>query len=124
MQYFNFKRLIEKYSREYKVLIPSKSDYNVFGDWVEGEPTEETLTGAIFSLRENTIYRSEGNLTAEDRILYTLYPLKFALTGTKVVFEDKEYTVLENSNNSEFTGVWQYTLKHISAFNEGGGIGD
>ena len=118
---FDFNRLITKYSSEYKVIIPSKGDYDDYGDWQEGEPTELTLTGAILSIKESKIHQSEGNLTAEDRVLYALNPLEFALEGAKVVFKGRTYTIEETTENADFTGVWQYTLKHISAFDKGGG---
>ena len=118
--HYNFKRLIEKYSRTYEVLIPSTSYYDDYGKWVKGEPTKETVTGAILSIKESKIYRSEGNLTFEDKVLYTLYPLNFALTGAEILFEDKTYSILETSENSEFTGVYTYTLKYVSAFNKKG----
>lgn len=118
MQYFDFSDLINEYSREYKVIIPPKGKYE-YGEWVEGEPTEETLTGAILSLGENKIYRSEGTLTGEDRVLYSLFPLKFPFEGSKVIVDDKVFSILKETQNGEFTGVWQYDLKFVSAFNKG-----
>lgn len=117
MLYFDFTDLITEYSKEYKVVIPPKGKYE-YGEWVEGKPTEETLTGAILSLGENKIYRSEGTLTNEDRVLYSLFPLNFPLYGTKIIVDKKVYSILKETQNGEFTGVWQYDLKFVSAFNE------
>lgn len=123
MQYFDFTDLINEYSKEYKVIIPAEGKYE-YGEWVEGEQQEETLKGAILSLGENKIYRSEGALTNEDRVLYSLNPLTFPFDGTKIIVDGKVFNIAKETQNGEFTGVWQYDLKFVSAFNKDGGKND
>lgn len=115
-QFFNFQRLVKKYSTEFVATLPPVGDWNDSGEWVEGEPTNETLHGAILSHRQTKIYRSEGTLTAQDKALYMLEPLKNSLQGAKITYGDKLYSIGDMLENSEFTGVWAYTLKYISAF--------
>ena len=123
-QYFNFTNLIRKYQTTFTAIIPSKGEYNDAGDYVEGEATKETLTGAIISMRERRILRSEGAYTEQDRALYMLEKFPDALRHAKIVHGGKEYRVESELENSEFTGVWAYVLKFVSAFNENGGDSD
>ena len=116
MQYFNFRRLIERYSNDFVAEIPSESYYDNFGEYQKGEPTSKKLRGAIISHLESKIFRSEGALTGQDRVLYMLEPLENALQLAKIIHEDKVFSVGDSLNNSEFTGVWAYTLKYVSAF--------
>ena len=117
MQYYNFSRLITKYKSTFKLITYTGEHYDDYGEYVKGEKTETDLTGAIISIRESEIYRSQGTLTAEDRHLFMLEPIKKALEGAKVVFEEKTYSIEDCTQNAQFTGVWQYTLKYVSAFN-------
>lgn len=118
MQYFNFARLIKKYSTDFVAKIPSERYLDDAGDWQEAKPTDEMLRGAIISHRESKIFRSEGTLTGQDRALYMLYPLKNDLHGAKIVHENKVYSVGDLLTNGKFTGIWAYTLKYVSAFKE------
>lgn len=118
-QYFNFKRLIDKYSTEFTAIIPSTGKYDDLGDFVEGTPTKETLTGAIISMTENRVIRSEGVYTTQDKDLYMFEPLSEALQGAKIIHEGKEYRIGNELENGAFTGVWHYTLKFCNTFNEG-----
>ena len=115
-QYFNFQRLIEKYSTDFIVEIPSEGDWNDAGEWEAGAPKQKTLHGAIISHSESKIYRSEGTLTGQDRALYMLEPLENALHGAKVIHGDNVYSIGDLLNNAPFTGVYAYTLKCVSAF--------
>lgn len=118
-QYFNFKRLVEKYSVDFVAEIPSANGYyNDMGDYVKGEPEKVNLRGAIISHKQSKIFRSEGTLTGQDRALYMLSPLGNALKGAKIVYEGKLYSIGDLLENSGFTGVWSYTLKFVSAFSE------
>ena len=116
LQYFNFTELIEQYSTDFEVETPSESRYNDAGEFVKGEAIKKTLRGAIIAHRESKIFRSEGTLTGQDRALYMLVPLDKALHGAKVIHDDKIYSIGDLLENSEFTGVWKYTLKYVSAF--------
>ena len=69
MQYFNFSSLIEQYSIDFKVISENKGTYDDSGEYVKGEKTEYMLHGAIISYSENQVYRSEGKLTSQDRLL-------------------------------------------------------
>lgn len=120
MRYFNFNNLITKYSRDF-TIIKQTGNYNDSGDYIK-EPSKYNLNGAIISLTENKIYRSEGTLTAQDKVLYMLTPIDDALMSGIVVFKGNSYRIEAQSgnDNDEFTGVYTYTLKFVSAFNDGG----
>ena len=120
-QYFHFERLIRKYSTEFTAIVPSDGKYDDSGEWVQGEPSEQKMTGAIISHRLNKIFKSEGTLTEQDRILYTLAPLDKSLTGATVIHGGNKYSIGSLNENAEFTGVYSYTLKFVSAFNGEGG---
>ena len=117
-QFFNFKRLVERYSTDFVAEIPPVSGYDDYGDYVESEAKEVNLRGAIISHRESKIFRSEGTLTSQDKALYMLEPLEQSLHGAKVIHDDKIYSIGDLLENSEFTGVWHYTLKFVSVFKE------
>lgn len=119
-QYFDFSSLVNKYSTEFEATIPGKGDYNDSGKWIESEPQSVKLQGAIISHRESKVFRSSGTLTSQDRALYMLEPLASGLNGAKVIYDNKEFRIGDLLENSAFTGVWAYTLKFVSAFNEGG----
>lgn len=122
MANFNFQRLITKYSTEFTVIIPSEGYYDAdTGDYVQEAQQEIKLIGAIIAHRESKVFRSEGTITQQDRALYMLEKLPEALQGAKVVHEGKEYRIGETLENSDFTGVWYYNLKYVSAFDKGGG---
>lgn len=116
---YNFNRLIKKYSSEFKTITLINGYYNDNGDWVKGDEAETTMTGAIISFTEDKIYRSSGTLTSNDKRLFTLEPINNALKGSKVLYDGKVYSVEQSRDNAKFTGVWAYTLKYVSAFNEG-----
>lgn len=123
MQNFDFTDLINDYSKEYRAVIPSKGHYK-HGSYVKGEPQELILQGAIISMGRSKLHQSEGNRIQGDAILFSLTPLSFPLSGAKIIDDNTEYSIENELENGEFTGVWQYTLKHVSAFNEGGGTDD
>lgn len=118
MSYFNFSRLVNKYSSEFTAITLQTGYYNDSGDWVDGEAAEITLQGAIIKHRDSKIYKSNGTLTAKDRALFLLEPLDDKLTGVQVVYEDDVYSIEDNLENAKFTGVYKYTLKYVSAFKD------
>lgn len=118
-QYFNFERLITKYSTEFTVLLPNDGEYDDSGDYVENKPTKRKFTGAILSHRQNKIFKSQGTLTEQDRALYMLTPLDSALQGAILTHEGKQYRIGDLLENAAFTGVYSYTLKYISVFDKG-----
>lgn len=119
MAYFDFNRLIDKYSSEFNVLSSSEGYYDEYGEYQAGKPAQSTMRGAIISLKEDKIYRSNGVLTENDRQLFMKVPLPAGLIGSTVVYKGNKYKVQNSTENAEFTGVWNYLLKHISAFNGG-----
>lgn len=119
MQYFNFARLINKYKSDFTAITLTDGYYNDAGDWVKGEKGETVLQGAVIAFKESKVYRSEGTLTAQDRRLFTLEPLNKALQGSKVIYGGNVYSIQDCTENAQFTGVYAYTLKWISAFKEG-----
>lgn len=117
MKYFKFDSLIKKYSSEFKVITFANGYYNDMGDWVKGDELETSLVGAIISFTENKIYRSSGLLTSQDRRLFMLEPIPDALKSSKVIHDNKVYSIESSHDDAKFTGVWLYTLKWVSAFN-------
>lgn len=118
MAYFNFKRLIDKYSKDFIAEIPAETYYDEMGEERKGTPKRYNLHGAIISHRESKVFRSEGTLSSQDRALYMLEPLENALRLAKIIYEGNVYSVGDSLDNSGFTGVWAYTLKYVSAFKE------
>ena len=118
-QNFDFSRLIEKYSCDFVAVIPSEGYFDDMGEYVKGKPKEETLRGAIISHRESKIFKSGGTITEQDKALYMLHPLKNSLQGAKIAHGGKWYSIGSLLENSEFTGVWSYNLRFVSAFKEG-----
>lgn len=120
MAYFNFTYLVQKYSKTFTAKLPAGGAYNDGGDWVPKEPIVKELTGAIISMRESRVLRSDGAYTQQDRALYVLEPLDNALQNAEIVYKGNKYRIGSMLDNSEFTGVWAYVLKFVSVFDNGG----
>ena len=118
MPYFNFSRLIQRYSSEFTAITLLSGYYDKGGVWVDGETKEITLQGAIIKHRDTKIYKSNGTLTAKDRALFVTEPISDKLIGSQVVYENDVYSIENNLENAKFTGVYKYTLKYVSAFKE------
>ena len=116
LKYFDFVRLISKYRCSFKATYKTEGYYDDSGDFVDGDTIEETLSGAIINFKESKVYRSEGTLTAQDKRLFMLQPLKRPLLGATVIHNGNTYRIEDKSENAVFTGVWAYTLKWVSAF--------
>ena len=122
MQEFNFARLVKKYSSDFTVvtyLDNKEKEYDDRGYRVKGEEKRTTLNGAIISRGESVIFRSDGNLTEKDKRLFMLTPIDDALLNAKVVYENEIYNIQRSTDNSNFTGVWAYLMKYVSAFKGG-----
>lgn len=119
MLYFHFDRLIEKYSSEFMAILPSKGSYDDSGEYIQGKPEKVSLYGAILDISEKKIYNSNGTLTQKDKQLFIKGELTSNLIGAKIVYEDKQYNVEEETENCKFTGFSSYVLKFVSAFNKG-----
>ena len=117
-KFFNFKRLIKKYSTTFSAITLSKGFYDDEGELVKGEKEITNLTGAIISQSESKVFRSEGALTTKDKQLFMLEPIDDKLHGAKVVYEGNTYNLTNCVDNAKFTGVYVYTLKYVSAFND------
>lgn len=123
-QYFNFENLIRKYSTTFTAIISGEGHYNSSGVWEAGEEKEITLQGAIINHRLNKVFRSEGTISTQDKSLYMLEPLEKDLQGAKIGYKGNVYRIGDLLENSEFTGVWNYNLQYISAFDKAGDDSD
>lgn len=119
MKYFNFESLIKKYETFFIVISTSEGKYNDKGDWQPGTEEKTQMSGAIINLKEDRIYRSQGLLTEKDLQLFMLKPLSDGLIGSTVIYKGNKYRLQETVENGDFTGIWAYLLKYISAFNRG-----
>lgn len=115
-QYFDFSGLIDDYSNPFEVVTHTDSGYNDAGDWQEGTEQRTTMVGAIIAFKESKILRSEGTITAKDRKLHMLQSLPQALVGADVIYDGQKYRIESELENAEFTGVYSYLLRWVSAF--------
>ena len=115
-QYFDFSDLISDYENEFVVVTYENSGYDERGEWQKGQETRITLTGAIIAFRESKVFRAEGKITAKDRRLFMRQALPQALVGAFVEYRGQKYAIDSELENAEFTGVWSYLLKWVSAF--------
>lgn len=115
-QYFDFSGLIDDYSNPFTVVTHSKGGYNEAGDWQEGAETRTEYVGAIIAFKESKVFRSEGKITAQDRRLFMEQPLPQALMGAHVEYKGQKYMIESELENAEFTGVYSYFLRWVSAF--------
>lgn len=111
---FNFKRLIKKYSKvpayELKEL-PGYRDANQGGIYVPGRVEEILIEdGAVVPLSNNDLKLDEGGTyTTEDKKLYCYKDIR---EGSKVKHKDKEYTVMEKRDHSDYDeDLFIYVLK-------------
>lgn len=123
MQYFDFSSLIEQYSTDFKVICESEGSYDDSGEYVKGEKTEHTLHGAIMAHSENQIYRSEGKLTSQDRVLIMQAPIDRALHGAEVIHLDRMYKIdseLKSSSEQATESVKKFSgiTESIERFDE------
>ena len=120
MSYFNFSALIKKYETTFTVISSSDGYYDDLGEYQQGAITETQKKGAIIGLSDTKMYRSEGALTAKDKELYMNESLGCDFDKAHVAFNGNKYKVESQPNdNHNYTGVWSYTLKWISAFDGG-----
>lgn len=123
MQYFDFSILIEQYSTDFKVICESEGGYDDSGEYVKGEKTEHTLHGAIMAHSENQIYRSEGKLTSQDRVLIMQEPIDRALHGAEIIHLDRMYKIdseLKSSSEQATESVKKFSgiTEFIERFDE------
>lgn len=122
MSYFNFNRLIEKYSKNFSVIPAARGRYSG-GVWEAEEGEEYVASGAVMPLSQNKLYQLGGAMKAQDRYLYMTEPIKSPLDGAKVRIENNVYKVEASRDNGreEFTGVYVYILKWVSVFDKAKG---
>lgn len=118
-QYFDFSGLILDFSNAFEVITHTAGDYDEAGDWQDGQETRDEYTGAIIAFKESKVFRSDGKITAQDRRLFMQQPLPQALMGAKVIYDGKQYMIESEHENAEYTGVYSYFLRCVSAFGEG-----
>ena len=118
-QYFDFSGLIRDYSNKFVVITHKDGGYDEAGDWQDGQETRTKYTGAIIAFKESKVFRSEGKITSQDRRLFMQQPLPAALMGAEVVYTGRKYMIESEHENAEFTGVYSYFLRYVSAFDGG-----
>lgn len=118
-QYFDFSDLIQDFSNKFTVITHTDGGYDEAGDWQDGQETREEKTGAIISFKESKVFRSDGKITTKDKRLFMQHPLPDALMGASVIYKGQKYTIESEHENAEFTGVYSYFLRYVSAFGEG-----
>lgn len=117
-QYFDFSGLILDYSNKFEVITHTDGGYDEAGDWKDGQETREEYTGAIIAYKASKVFRSDGAITKQDRRLFMQKPLPAALLGASVVYDGQKYMIESEHENAEFTGVYSYFLRYVSAFGE------
>lgn len=115
-QYFDFSSLIADFANPFQVVTHTESGYDAAGDWQEGKEQITELTGAIINFKESKVFRSEGAITAKDKRLFMQNRLPDALVGATVKYKGQRYKIESELENAEFTGVYSYLLKWVSAF--------
>lgn len=116
MQYFDFSSLIAKYSTDFYVITLTEDGYDDRGVWQKGQETRTKKTGAIIAFKESKIFRAEGQIKAKDKRLIVTQPLPDALIGASVEHKGQRYMIESGLENAEFTGVYSYLLRWVSAF--------
>lgn len=115
-KFFDFSGLITDYSDSFTVIVPQSGGYDESGKWKDGEATQEELRGAIIAFKESKVFRSEGKITAKDKRLFMQQALPKALIGAEIVYRGQKYMIESELENAQFTGVYSYLLRWVSAF--------
>lgn len=123
-QYFDFSALIQQHETTFVVITHTDGGYDEAGDWQDGQETRTEKTGAIIAFAESKVFRSEGKITKQDKRLFMQQPLPDALMGATVLYKGQQYMIESEHENAEFTGVYSYFLRYVSAFGDKGGMPD
>ena len=112
---FNFERLIKKYSKfpvTFKKHGQGYYDYKNGGVWVKGPEEIIEIEGAIVPLSNAELnYDGGGSYSSEDRKLYTYTNISL---NTKVTHKEREYTVNESKDYTDFDdGLNVYFMKRV-----------
>lgn len=122
MKLYNFDRLIDKYSSDFKLI--KKTGQYVSGEWQETE-AEESVKGAILPVSSNEVYSSGGTLSTSDRRLYRKKPIveptkgqtmDEALKLIEIEKDGKRFKVSQDQDYSDFGDVYVYVLKGASNY--------
>jgi hypothetical protein len=114
--YYGFFDLINKYSCTFKAIIKGNGAYDETGEYKSTVEEEKELQGAIIGISDSKRYNSNGTLTDRDKYLFMLEELP--ICDIDIIYRDKRYSVDNQVESAEFTGVYQYTLKYVSSFGE------
>ena len=117
-QYFNFAPLIADFANDVEVISVGERQLDSSGKWVTTEGKRQNIRGAVIGFRESKIYRSGGTITSKDKHFFTHQPIPDALIGANAVFRGQRYTIEAETENAEFTGVYSYVLRWVSAFDK------
>ena len=115
-QYFDFSGLIGDYSNTFVVVTHTDAGYDEAGNYQKGQEMRSEYSGAIIAFRESKVLRSEGAIKTKDRRLFMQERLPQALVGALVEYDGQKYRIESELENAEFTGVYSYLLKWVSAF--------
>lgn len=112
---FNFERLISRYSK-FPVFLLREAEgyfnYEAGGVWTPGIVEEISIKGAVVPLSNSDLkYDEGGSYSIGDYKLYTYTDIAL---GEKVRCKDKEYTVQEKKDYSDFDiGLNIYFIKRV-----------
>ncbi|MEK5148769.1 hypothetical protein MKX53_17450 [Psychrobacillus sp. FSL K6-4615] len=110
---YNFSRLINKYSRATILHGEATEGTWVNGKWVDGVPSQETISLAVIPFDIKTIAQLGGTVTAADAQIYSLNALKH---GDKIEQDGAKYTVDTSANFKPFGDFYRYIAKGVSSF--------
>lgn len=129
--YYNFKRLIKKYTVSFFVQLPA-NDKQFENDEVDdlGKPivpeyaAQKPFKGAIIPFNSREVYQSGGRITEGDRQLYIDAVSNENIQGelylppkTRVIHQNRVYFVEGEGNYLDFSHFILYTLKEVEPFN-------
>ena len=118
MQYFNFGRLVQKYSRPFVCEIKTTGCYDDLGECYAPTLKHYETEGAVMSVSSSKRYHSDGAYTIKDKNLYMLSPIDGALLNAEIIFNNNVYRIENDTgcDDAEYTGVYSYVLKWVSVF--------
>lgn len=129
--YYNFKRLIRKYTVSFFVQLPANDkqfkddEVDDLGNPINPEYTaQKPFKGAIIPFNSREVYQSGGRITESDRQLYIdlgnseeMREKLHLPPKTKVFHQSRVYFVEGEGNYLDFSHFVIYTLKEVSSFN-------
>lgn len=112
MSSFNFKRLVDKYSKHPVYQVSQTDgyyDYANGGIWVDGSITEIEFAGAVLQLTAKDLqYEENGAYSSEDRKLYCYNELQ---NNDKIKYKGLTYTILKKVDHSDYdSSLYKYFI--------------